>query len=302
MTAESKHAAAGDIDIDAELDGYTDWLTRRGRGRSMPKYRSTVRRYLEDPDGYKRLLVSSRYTPNYRRFLAACAKSWATYAGDTELRDELSDIRLPAPVAQDEREPFDREIWFKIRDEIREAPYLKPGVKAVCSIIAARGIRCGDILRTTRSQIKTALKSGTLTFVSKGEKILRYRVQHFREYLEDLDVLFEDQGFRFAEEPDPTVRFLVCGSGNASAASTAIVRAFSRIAGKLGMGTEEIYAHRFRHTYATHFLQTMHGDPEAVFKLKDQMGWSRLETASNYLRRSRQDELDDIESQLMGDP
>lgn len=289
------------IDIDDALAGYEAWLVRRGRERSLKRYRATVRRYLVDSDAYMKMLVSARYSPNYRRFLAACAKSWATYAEDGKLLAELADIRLPAPIARDTREPFDTETWESIRDEIRRADYLSPGVRAVCSIIAVRGIRCGDILRATQSDVDKALKTGVFTYVAKGEKIQRYNARYFREHLETLQELFETLDVGRWDTKDPSVRCLVCRTGKPDAATSAIIRAFNNVAESLGLDPAEVHAHRFRHTYATHFLQAMAGDPEAVFKLKDQMGWSRLETAANYLRRSRQEELDDIESQLLGD-
>jgi integrase len=75
--------------------------------------------------------------------------------------------------------------------------------------------------------------------------------------------------------------------------------AFDKIAADVGIEPSDLYAHRFRHTYATHFLQEMDKDPEALFKLQQQMGWAKLDTAMNYLRRSRREELDQVETKLL---
>jgi integrase len=156
-----------------------------------------------------------------------------------------------------------------------------------------RGIRCGDILRVTKDELQGALKTGTLAFESKGKRRQEYSAAPMRPYLEALDDLWW--------RPDSThVRHLVSNSHKESAALKAVSRGFKKVAERLKMDPGDIYPHRFRHTYVTHFLQAMAGDPEAVFKLQDQMAWARLETASNYLRRSRREELDVIESRLLG--
>jgi integrase len=280
-----------------DLADYRDWLLRRGRGRSVDAYSRAVSRYLSDPDDFEAQLTSGRYSPNYRRFLAASVKSWARFSRDEDLIERLGDIRLPAPVAKEHREPFDMETWIEIRQEIAEAPYLQPGVRAVCSIVAVRGIRCGDILRVTRAEVVKALKTGILAYEGKGERRQKYSAAPMKPYLEDLEELFEGYEWR---GKDLLVRHLVCKSGAQDTAGKAVRRGFDRVADHLEVDRAEIHAHKFRHTYATHFLQAMEGDPEAIFKLQTQMGWARLETAGNYLRRSRRDELDDIESRLLG--
>jgi integrase len=82
------------------------------------------------------------------------------------------------------------------------------------------------------------------------------------------------------------------------AAVRRVERAFDRVAAYLALRPGELYCHRFRHTYATHFLNELQGDPEALLKLQQQMGWSRLDTAMHYLRRDRRHELDLVEERL----
>lgn len=276
-----------------DLDGFHAWLHKRGRSRSADQYRRVVKRWLDDPEelGSK---MTGRLSPNYRRFLVACVRSWAKYTKDMDLAEKLSDIKLPAPVARDVREPFEMEEWFDIRDAIAADPDISDAKKHVCGIVALRGIRCGDVLRFTKRDISRAVDTGTLKFESKGERWQSFSAGPLLEHLE---------GLLECRWTGRNVCHLVCpGSADGNAQDTAgraIRKVFDRLAETLDMEPEDLYAHRFRHTYATYFLQEMKGDPEAIFKLQQQMGWARLDTAANYLRRSRREELDEVELRLL---
>lgn len=238
-------------------------------------------------------MTSSQYSPNYRWHLVCCIRVYAKYKGDTDLLSHLSDIRLPAPVPKDVREPLDFDEWSEVREAIDEADYLSDAARNVCTLIALRGIRCGDVLRLTKQDIKVAVKSGILSFEGKGERWHKFNAEPLKAPLEELLAL-PWKGKR--------VRNLVCPrSAEKYCQETAgrkIRRVFDRIAEDLDMDPRDLYAHRFRHTYATYFLQEMKGDPEAIFKLQQQMGWAGLNTATNYLRRSRRKELDEVESRM----
>lgn len=240
------------------------------------------------------MLTSSDFAPNYRRHLAACLRSWARFSEDEGLLSRLEDVRLPAAVPRDVREPLEFEKWVQIREFI-DGSNLKPAKRAVCAIIAVRGIRCGDVLRLKKKDLSDAVNSGTLAFEAKGERWLRYNARPFVEYLDEL----LSQRWKDTKR----VRNLVCPNSREDkcqdTAGREIRRAFDSIAVQIGMDPGDLFAHRFRHTYSTYFLHQMVGDPEAVFKLQEQMGWARLDTAANYLRRSRREELDAVESVLL---
>jgi integrase len=142
--------------------------------------------------------------------------------------------------------------------------------------------------------VTQALDSGVLSFVAKGERRLQFSAAPIAEYLERIAALPWGRHRR--------VRNLICPATDddiaESSAGRTIRRDFDRVAVALEMDPAELYAHRFRHTYATLYLQQMAGDPEAVFKLQQQMGWARLDTAANYLRRSRRAELDEVEQNM----
>lgn len=239
-------------------------------------------------------MTSSKYSPNYRRHLVACVRVWAQFTGDGDLLLRLGDIKRPPAVPKDVREPFEFEEWEEIRETINDAEWLSQPKKMVCGLIAIRGIRCGDVLRFTKRDIKRAVDTGVLAFESKAERWQHFNAKPLLPYLKGL-LACKWTGKRVCD--------LICPySKEENAPATAgrkIRNVFDQIADELGMEREDLYAHRFRHTYATYFLQEMEGDPEALFKLQQQMGWARLDTASNYLRRSRRKELDDIESRLL---
>lgn len=274
------------------LDDFHAWLCRRGRERSADQYVRVVRRYLSDPR-METAITARKYSPNYRRHLTACLRAWAKFSGDRALEERLEDVKLPAPVPADVREPLDTATWARVREAIASAPYLKEPTRHVCGLIAARGIRCGDVLRLSKKSIAQAVSTGTLSYEGKGERWMTFSARLLLPHLEGLLACRWTGG---------RVRNLVCpGSAEDKCQETAgreIRRAFDRVAEDLGVPREDLFAHRFRHTYATHFLQKMQGDPEAVFKLQTQMGWARLDTAANYLRRSRREELDAVEAQL----
>jgi len=279
-----------------DLDDFHDWLCKRGRRRSANKYRSVARRWLADPEKLAAQMVARKESPNYRRSLIACVRAWAHYTKDGDLLLRLSDIKRPPPIARDVREPFEFNEWFSIRDAIDSDTGLSDTKRLVCAIIALRGIRCGDVLRLTEREINQAIKTGILAYEGKNERPQQYNAEPLRGYLEELAAL---------PWRGTCVRDMVCPFSRGDeekrqeSAGRAIRLVFDQIAEKLEMDPKDLYAHRFRHTYATYFLQEMKGDPEAIFKLQQQMGWAKLDTAANYLRRSRREELDEVEERLL---
>lgn len=280
---------------DPTVEAFQDWLQRRGRGRSATQYGRVIRRYQRDSEAFETQISDRRYSPNYRRHLAACLRAWAKYTKDNDLRDWLEELKLPAAVPRDVREPFPKDEWFAILDEIETADYLTPPVRAVCLIISTRGIRGGDVVRLTKREIQTAIKTGTLGFEGKGERRTEFTAAPVAEFLQDLLELPWGSHKRVRNLVSPRSR----DEERAQDTATKKIRtAFDDIAEVVDIPPAELHAHKFRHTYATHFLGELEGDPEALIKLKEQMGWARLDTALNYLRRSRQGELDQVEQSL----
>ena len=278
------------MNVDKEVAQYRAWLISRGRESSANKYCRHVRRWLYEPEVYEDQIINKRYSPNYRRSLVASLRSWANYSEDVELLRWLSDLKLPAAAPKGSREPIPFKKWRQIQSLIRNATFLEDPEIYVCGIVAARGIRCGDVLRLTYRDIRDAVRTGVLRFQGKGERWQEYNAALFMPQLKGLKSLYWEGKERVWEH--------IGSTSSQESAGRRIRRAFDLIAEHAKLPTKELYAHRFRHTYATYFLQEMAGNPEAIFLLQQQMGWTQLNTASNYLRRSRRDELNELESRM----
>jgi integrase len=277
----------------SSLTDYERWLTKRGRVRSARQYSKIARKWLSDPGDMRHKLVSSHYAPNYRRNLIAGLRSWGHYSGNNDLLEALDDIKRPAAAPVQIREPLPKSLWFEVIAEIEGANYLAPGVRATCATIAIRGIRAGDVLRLRYQDVCNALQTGMLRYEAKGERWLTFRAAPIHRHLEILQTEMPQRG-RVRDCVSPRAR----DETRQEAAVRRVERAFDRVAAYLALRPGELYCHRFRHTYATHFLNELQGDPEALLKLQQQMGWSRLDTAMHYLRRDRRHELDLVEERL----
>ena len=149
-------------------------------------------------------------------------------------------------------------------------------------------------MRMTRDQIRRGLDTETLTYEGKGGRMLSVSSAPLRAPLSALDGLFSGRHQRVRNIVSPH-----SAPENAQRTATRrLQRVFDGIAEDVGLPSADLYPHRFRHTYATLFLQELEGDPEALLKLQDQMQWANLATAQNYLRRNRRPELDLVESRL----
>ena len=107
-----------------DLAEYAEWLRRRGRSDStVDRYCSTLARYLEDPAPIKRAIEGKKRSPNYRRFLIACLRSWGAFRKDHDLRDWLDEIKRPPATPASPREPFDVDTWRQILRAIEGADW-----------------------------------------------------------------------------------------------------------------------------------------------------------------------------------
>lgn len=279
----------------AAITDYATWLIARGRAPStVEQYCRLLRRLLtmQDPTS---ALLAREHSPMYRHSMAAALRSWAKFSGDETLGVRVCDIRLPSRLRQSSREPLDRGAWFRVIDAIENSRVLALPAKAALSMMALRGLRCGDVLRLERSALATAKRKGSLTIVTKGERLISINAEPLISAIQDLLSLKWKQATSIAELVSPGSRR---GCAHASA-GRAIRRALSSVADDVGIERSDLFPHRFRHTYVHHFLAELHGDPEALVKVQQQMGWARMETAGSYMRRARQAELDAVESKLL---
>lgn len=276
-----------------DLAKFEEWLLKRGRDElTATSYRGAVRRALEYTDPADILLVR-KYAPLYRRFLYAALRAWAKFLGDGDLLARLEDIRLPPALPKEPSEPFPEEEWFKLIEGIETDQRMPNARRLALCLIAVRGIRCGDVCRIKRSEIQTAVKTGTLPFEAKRGKRLRFAVTTIKPYLEELLAL--------PWKGRTCLRELIVGAGKnqQKQATRALRRELSKVARRCGLDPSEVHPHRFRPTATQEFLRQVEGDPEAVLLLKDWMQWANLNTAMHYLHRDRSRQLEAVEQKMM---
>jgi integrase len=189
-------------------------------------------------------------------------------------------------VRQSVKIPLEREEWFRVIDAIRDYQDLGDAMRAVLGMMAMRGFRCGDVMRMKRAEISAALETGTLSFEAKGSKRLEFAViDTFRPHLEALAAI----DTRWTRVEDTVVAERSLPERRHRAALRAVQRALAAVAASVEI--DGVYPHRLRRTYATEYLRSLTGDPEAVVKLMQHMGWSNIATAMEYVNHQRGAEL-----------
>lgn len=283
--------------MSSKLVAFESWLLRRGREvETAKRYRRILARALAQKDGPESILLRRSDSALYRRLLYAALSSWATFTEDTGLILRMKEIRLPPAEPVAPREPFAQEDWAAILSHIETDPDLSEPLRHTLHLIALRGIRCGDTVRIRRAELDAAVRGGVLRFAGKRGRRLEYQTKHLKKPIEGL-LSCPWRGATY-------VRDLISPGADSDtrqeSACRAVRRAFDRVARELGIDPSEIHSHRFRHTYATRFLQEMSGNPEAGEMLDLQMGWTNPNTKRFYLRRNRRPELEEVETRLIG--
>lgn len=264
---------------DAELAGFQKYSRRYGVSSDTAfKYAKEVRLCSLEEDLLDRL-ADDELSPKYLRLIRSSLKKWAQFSKDTELEDELKRIKLPPPHRQKEKTAIPRKKWQKLRQVVDSADFLGDFMRADLGILVNRGLRSADVLRIERSQVKHALRSGILSFKAKGRRQLEFPVgERWRPYLEI-----------FAREKSwERVSDLISPGAKPASAAKAVSRSLElcRLEAKL----PELHPHLLRHTYATYYYQECR-DPN---KLRQHMGWAKIETAMAYVTADDARELDAI--------
>jgi len=200
-------------------------------------------------------------------------------------------MRLPSPRRKTAKVPLAREDLFRLVDEIDSADYLSEAMRSQLGMMAARGFRCGDVLRLSRKQVRNGLQSGTLNYQAKGRRQLEFRVlPTFRPYLQ---ALYEYPSWGRVED-------LISPRARQATRRQAAGRAAARALEDCGLevGIEGLYPHRLRRTYATEYLAALGPDPFAAVKLQQHMQWANLSTAMGYVDHERGAQLDDVAEEM----
>lgn len=280
----------------ANLSKFEEWMVSIGRSEdTAATYRAHLERCDKTPSLTTRV-VSRTLSPNTRHLNAAALSAWARFSEDGELAKRLKEIRLPPARRVAPRVELDMAAWQKLVKAIDKTTRLTPAMRAILLIVALRGLRSGDVLRLRRVDLKHAMTTGTLSYEAKGARRLEYDIEAIREQLQ---TLLE------AEPPYRTTRAWVDVRDLVGPPETKAKHISQRVRRALGSCAKvakiaEVYPHRLRRTYASHFIRQLHNDPQALVKLTQHMGWSNIATAAQYTDAVNRSELDAIGAKLVG--
>jgi integrase len=289
---------------EGSLEGFAAWLFHRGRSaKTIEAYAYQVRTALAGRS-MLRVMRDGTKAPKTRRQASAALRAWCRYLRSqvpamadeaAQLLAQVDDYQLPPADRVAIRKPLDASDWKLLRSTIERAD--APATwKAALLIIAARGLRVGDVLRMSRDDIETALETGRLRFVAKGNKILDFSAAPVADYLKTI--------LRTKWGDAANVMELIAESGarghRRSAYSTAHKRLTTLLkdAGeRAGIEREELHLHRLRRTVTVEALMSLKGDPMANKKVQLFMGWRSINTVNEYtdfVEREAIDELDKV--------
>jgi integrase len=269
------------------LAKFRSWVLDRGRSiGTAALYVSNLKSCAKDRQLTRRL-VAGRLAPNSLRTNMAALRAWAKFSKNPEMAEVLKDIRLPPARRLTTKQPLDLEQWREVIQHMQTCSMRNEAMRQVLLIMAIRGLRCSDVLRMQNADVQRALATGKLVYEGKGRKRMEISAEPIRAQLREL-ADFSDW---------ERVRDLISASDNPEVARVMVYRAAKRTAAKVDIAN--MSPHRYRHTFATNYLNQLAGDPNAIVKLQRYMGWESMETAARYVSAVSQDELDNIGAGLV---
>lgn len=271
----------------ATVDGFGAYLVGLSlSGDTVSKYQRHAAVAARTAGGWVARLQSRDLAPKTKRLARAAGRHWADYTEDSQLREQLKRMRLPAPRRVAAKQPLEEADLYRVMDQIDRAPWIDDALRAVIGLMTYRGLRCGDVLRMRREEVSRALSKSALAFEGKGARRLEFKV--LRTYQRWLEVLVKLPRWDRIED--------LISHGRADArrrsAGRRVQRAMRRIG--LDLGLEGLHPHQMRRTYAVMFLRAHKGDPEALMKLTEHMQWANMTTAMQYVDHVRGAELDRV--------
>jgi integrase len=273
---------------DNNLKKFRTWMLDRGRVEgTVDLYANNIRSCGGDATGITHRLVAGKLSPNSLRTNIAALRAWALFTKDGELSSTLNDMRLPPPRRVRAKLPLEAMEWRKVVRHLQSCEMANEAMRQVLLIVAIRGFRSGDVLRLRRTDVIRALDTGKLTYEGKGRKRLVFSATPIKAQLK---ALADIGGWNRVSD-------LISSSKIQRVISTKVCRAAKRAAKTVGVA--EMNPHRFRHTFATRYLDELKGDPNAIVKLQKYMGWESMATAARYVDQVSQDQLDEIGAGLI---
>ena len=271
----------------SDLDGFSAWITRRGREPGTAEvYVSNVRLAFEHEDGFLGRLQDRSLSPKTRHLAMAALRSYARYSEDMKLLRELEDMKLPPARRVRPKLPLSHDVWAELREAIDDDEKLTEPMRAVLGLLAVRGFRVGDALRLTRREVQESLKSKVLNYEAKRHERIEWGIKLFKRYLE---ILLAESGWK-------TVTDLISPrSRSVKSARKNVYRAIKRVAERVGIDFTHLHPHILRRTVAVNFLEKV-GD---VNSMRDWMAWRSMNTAMQYVDHSQRIRHDKIEETLL---
>lgn len=269
------------------LEKFRSWMLDRGRSTGTAALYVSNLKSCAKEDRLIRRLVSGRLSPNSLRTNVAALRAWAKFTKNTDMTESLQDLRLPPPRRLTTKQPLELEQWRDVVRHMQVCRMRNEAMRQVLLIMAIRGLRCSDVLRIQRTDTTKAVATGKLIYEGKGRKRIEISAAPIVAQLREL-ARFEDWG---------RVRDLISSSKNPEVARVMVYRAAKRTAAKVDI--LNMSPHRYRHTFATNYLNQLAGDPNAIVKLQRYMGWESMETAARYVSAVSQEELDTIGAGLV---
>lgn len=287
------------MDVTAKtLEKFREDMADRGLvERTQDVYCGIVARCARAPKGMTSRLKED-LSPKYLRLMRAALLAWAMFAEDADLLLKVKRLRLPPAQRVKPKVPFARDEWRDLVERVRGAKVDAP-IRAVLFIIAVRGLRISDGLRIRRSDVRDALRTGRLSFEAKGRKRLEYDAAPIQEALRELAAIPGKW-----ERVTDLIVTPACRQTSPARRGKLAYKRVDRALRRIAKGIPGVHAHRFRRTYATEFLRKLHGDPVAMLRLQQHMGWARPDTAMQYVdavSREKNDQVgNDLAKEILG--
>ena len=194
--------------------------------------------------------------------------------------------RAPRKKGREARS-FSDDDWTRLLARLGNTP-----PELVLRLMAATGLRVGDVLRLDRETLLEAQTSGEVLLRLKGGVEVRQRIDGAPEEWAALWRVFRVSG-----APDVTrwVSPRCKSTGGASGGYQVIRRAFARACADAGI-TEATWTHRIRRTVGVRAYRVT----EDMLAVRDLLGHRRAVTTETYLSEARPDRVAALQQKIRG--
>jgi integrase len=276
------------------LKPFREWLVAEGAGeRTARNYVQSIWASLISTGGNPMADFSDpRYSRSTKLVLRAAWSRYAEWTDDAELERELSSRRLKRTIADKKNTHATRakpgfsvnivdQFLAEIDTDFDDQDY--PWAWPVLRMMLILGLRAGvDVTWITREAVATALRHGTLTITSKGDKV---RTLPREPVLLELRRLLEIPNWEVLSELiAPQSRDEVTQHQTAYGY---IANALKAYAERIGIDPSEVKTHRFRRAAALR----VYAETRDIVLVQQMLGHANVTTTQRYLEDDRTDEI-----------